>query len=62
MRGGGLPAPGVEDPRFATAVERVRNRDEVADTLNEITRTRPVGWWLGKLELEQGAIRDPCAA
>ena len=40
----------LENERFATAVERVRNRDEVTDTLNEVTRTRPVAWWLERLE------------
>ena len=40
----------LENARFATAVERVRNRDEVTDTLNEITRTRTVAWWLERLE------------
>ena len=40
----------LEDERFATAVVRVRNRDAVTDTLNEVTRTRPVAWWLERLE------------
>ena len=31
-------------------MERVRNRDEVTDTLNAITRTRTVAWWLERLE------------
>ena len=40
----------LDDDRFATAVERVRNRDVVTNTLNEVTRTRPVAWWLERLE------------
>ena len=40
----------LDDERFATAVERVRNRDAVTETLNGITRTRPVAWWLERLE------------
>ena len=39
-----------QDPRFATAVERVRNRDVVTDTLNAITSQHPSSWWIGKLE------------
>ncbi len=40
----------LEDARFATAVERVRNRDIVTDTLNEITRQQPTAWWIERLE------------
>ena len=50
LRGGGLPRTSSRTRGFATAVERVRNRDEVTDTLNEITRTRTVAWWLERLE------------
>ena len=41
------------DPRFATAVERVRNRDAVTAALNEITRGRSSAWWLEHLERDQ---------
>ncbi len=40
----------MQDLRFSAAVERVRNRDVVTDTLNEITRQHPHGWWIEKLE------------
>ena len=39
-----------QDPRFATAVERVRNREAVTETLNAITRLHPNSWWIEKLE------------
>ena len=40
----------LEDDRFRTAVERVRNREYVTETLNEITRKHPSEWWLAELE------------
>jgi len=40
----------LEDTRFNTAVERVRNRDFVTETLNEITRSKPSAWWIENLE------------
>jgi crotonobetainyl-CoA:carnitine CoA-transferase CaiB-like acyl-CoA transferase len=40
----------LEDGRFNKAVERVRNRDVVTETLNEITRSKPSAWWLENLE------------
>ena len=40
----------LEDERFRTAVERVRNRDHVTETLNDITRKHPSAWWLSGLE------------
>lgn len=40
----------LEDARFNKAVERVRNRDHVTETLNEITRQQPSAWWLEALE------------
>jgi crotonobetainyl-CoA:carnitine CoA-transferase CaiB-like acyl-CoA transferase len=40
----------LQDARFNTAVERVRNRDFVTETLNGITRTRPSAWWIENLE------------
>jgi len=40
----------LEDGRFNKAVERVRNRDVVTETLNEITRGRPSAWWIENLE------------
>ncbi|MEM7403793.1 MAG: CaiB/BaiF CoA-transferase family protein [Pseudomonadota bacterium] len=51
----------LDDERFATAVERVRNRDHVTATLNEITAQRPSAWWLEKLEASKvgcGAINS----
>ena len=40
----------LEDERFATAVARVRNRDEVTQTLNAITQNQTTDWWLERLE------------
>lgn len=40
----------LEDPRFNTAVERVRNRDFVTETLNAVTRAKPSAWWIENLE------------
>ncbi len=40
----------LDDARFNKAVERVRNRDLVTETLNEITRKQPSVWWLEALE------------
>lgn len=40
----------LEDPRFATGPERVRHRDVVTQTLNEVTKTKPSSWWLTELE------------
>jgi crotonobetainyl-CoA:carnitine CoA-transferase CaiB-like acyl-CoA transferase len=40
----------LEDARFNTAVERVRNRELVTETLNEITRAKPTAWWTENLE------------
>jgi crotonobetainyl-CoA:carnitine CoA-transferase CaiB-like acyl-CoA transferase len=40
----------LDDARFNTAVERVRNRDFVTETLNEITRSKPTAWWIENLE------------
>lgn len=40
----------LEDDRFNNAVERVRNREAVTKTLNEITRGHPTAWWLEALE------------
>jgi crotonobetainyl-CoA:carnitine CoA-transferase CaiB-like acyl-CoA transferase len=51
----------LEDARFATAVERVRNRDVVTETLNDITRARPSAWWLENLDAQKvgvGAINN----
>jgi crotonobetainyl-CoA:carnitine CoA-transferase CaiB-like acyl-CoA transferase len=51
----------LEDERFRTAVERVRNRDHVTATLNEITRKHPSSWWLaglGKAKIGCGPIND----
>lgn len=40
----------LQDARFNTAVERVRNRDAVTETLNGITRGKPSAWWIENLE------------
>lgn len=40
----------LQDARFNTAVERVRNRGFVNETLNDITRARPSAWWIENLE------------
>ena len=40
----------LDDPHFATAVERVRNRDLVTETLNAITRKQSTDWWIERLE------------
>lgn len=40
----------LQDERFNTAVERVRNRKLVTDTLNEVTNKKPSAWWLEELE------------
>jgi len=40
----------LEDKKFAQAVERVKNREEVTNKLNEITKMHETKWWLEKLE------------
>jgi len=40
----------LEDDRFNKAVARVRNREVVTETLNEITRGKPSAWWIENLE------------
>ncbi|MEX2642638.1 MAG: CaiB/BaiF CoA-transferase family protein [Acetobacterales bacterium] len=40
----------LEDERFRTNAARVRNRQAVTETLNEITRRQPTAWWLEGLE------------
>jgi len=40
----------LQDTRFNTAVERVRNRKVVTDTLNDITRGKTTAWWIENLE------------
>lgn len=40
----------LEDVRFATAVERVRNRELVTERLNQITCEHPTDWWIERLE------------
>lgn len=46
----------LDDPMFATAVERVRNRDIVTAQLNEITRTKSTAWWLERLEKKKVGV------
>jgi len=51
----------LQDDRFRTATERVRNRDHVTETLNDITRQHPSAWWLTELEKAKigcGAINN----
>lgn len=51
----------LQDDRFRTATERVRNRDHVTETLNDITRQHPSAWWLAALEKAKigcGPIND----
>lgn len=40
----------LEDDRFKTNIERVKNRDFTTETLNEITRKKTSTWWLENLE------------
>ncbi len=40
----------LDDPRFATNAERVRNRQFVTDTLTPVMRRHPTGWWVERLE------------
>mmetsp|Transcript_80337 Transcript_80337/g.126839 ORF Transcript_80337/g.126839 Transcript_80337/m.126839 type:complete len:450 (+) Transcript_80337:2-1351(+) len=40
----------LEDDRFKTQTARVDNRKLVTDTCNDITRKKPVAWWLDELE------------
>jgi crotonobetainyl-CoA:carnitine CoA-transferase CaiB-like acyl-CoA transferase len=51
----------LEDDRFRTAPERVRNRDHATEVLNDITRAKPSAWWLRELEKAKvgcGPIND----
>ena len=40
----------LEDKKFAEAVQRVKNREEVTNKLNQITKMHETKWWLEKLE------------
>jgi len=40
----------LDDEKFAEAVQRVKNREEVTNKLNEITKMHETKWWLEKLE------------
>jgi crotonobetainyl-CoA:carnitine CoA-transferase CaiB-like acyl-CoA transferase len=42
----------IEDPRFATNIDRVRNYAELRELLEGIFRTRPRDEWLARLEQE----------
>jgi crotonobetainyl-CoA:carnitine CoA-transferase CaiB-like acyl-CoA transferase len=51
----------LEDDRFKTNIDRVKNRDYTTETLNEITRQKPAAWWLENLEKNKigcGPIND----
>lgn len=43
----------LEDDRFRSAVERVRNRELVTVRLNEITSKQSTDWWIERLEAEK---------
>ncbi len=43
----------LEDERFQTNAARVSNRDDVTETLNEITKKKTSEWWLDNLEKEK---------
>lgn len=40
----------LDDPRFATNPERIRNRDTVVDAVQEILREKPSAYWIEELE------------
>ncbi|MEM7253516.1 MAG: CaiB/BaiF CoA-transferase family protein [Pseudomonadota bacterium] len=40
----------LDDERFNTAVARVKHRDQVTETLNDITRQHSTDWWVERLE------------
>jgi crotonobetainyl-CoA:carnitine CoA-transferase CaiB-like acyl-CoA transferase len=40
----------LEDARFETNIERVKNRSVTTEILNEVTRQKPSSWWLENLE------------
>lgn len=42
----------IQDERFNTMTARVRNREVVTPTLNDITSQHPKAWWLAELEKE----------
>ncbi|RPI46972.1 MAG: CoA transferase [Betaproteobacteria bacterium] len=46
----------VQDPRFATNADRVRNRDEIEPLIDAVTRTRTTREWVSALE----AAGVPC--
>ncbi len=46
----------VQDPRFATNADRVRNRDEIEPLIDAVTRTRTTREWVAALE----AAGVPC--
>ncbi|MDA0656420.1 MAG: CaiB/BaiF CoA-transferase family protein [Proteobacteria bacterium] len=51
----------LEDDRFKTNIDRVKNRDYTTETLNEVTRQKPAAWWLENLEKNKigcGPIND----
>ena len=39
----------LDDPRFATATERLVNREDLIGEMEAVTRTEPVAHWLERL-------------
>jgi len=47
---GAIEAPGLaDDPRFKTTPLRLKNRDELEVTINDILKTKPRQYWLDRL-------------
>ncbi len=48
----------VSDPRFATNVDRIRNRTALNEHIRPLFKTQPLAWWIRALN----AAEIPCAA
>jgi crotonobetainyl-CoA:carnitine CoA-transferase CaiB-like acyl-CoA transferase len=48
----------VSDPRFATNVDRIRNRTALNEHIRPLFKTQPLAWWIRALH----AAEIPCAA
>jgi formyl-CoA transferase len=47
---GALGAPDLEDdPRFSTAAQRLANRDDLEERLEQILAAHPTAWWMERL-------------
>ncbi|MBT6247220.1 MAG: hypothetical protein HOI43_17520, partial [Gammaproteobacteria bacterium] len=44
--------PLMEDPRFVTNVDRVKNREQLAGIVGEVIRGKPKRWWVVRFERE----------